>query len=151
VLGVTFRIKGCEQRSLAVESTLLANDTLRLQTAAGGAPLSTVAPNGATLQLTTADGVWLKLDPVCTIAFGAWSTVQLTSAGVPATLAFDDARRLRRAARCLKIPKRPGPYCSRDFKARSRADGMRGRLLPGPWSADGRMTVVCDAEAAACM
>jgi hypothetical protein len=152
VLGVTLRVKGCEQRSLAVESTLLANDTLRLLTtaAAGGSALSTVAPNGATLQLTTADGVWLRLDPICTLTFGAWSTVQLTSPGVPATLALDDARRLRRFARCLKIPKRPGPYCSREFKARSRADGMRRRFLPGPWSADGRMTVVCDAQAAAC-
>jgi hypothetical protein len=151
VLGVTLRVKGCEQRSLALESTLLANDTLRLLTSAGGAPLSTVAPNGVLLQLTTADGVWLRLDPICTLTFGAWSTVQLTSAGVPATLALDDARRLRRFARCLKIPKRPGPYCSREFKARSRADGMRGRFLPGPWSADGRMAVVCDAEAAACV
>jgi hypothetical protein len=152
VLGATLRIKGCEQRSLAVESTLLANDTLRLRTtaAAGGALLSTVVPNGVLLQLTTADGFWLKLDPVCTLAFGAKSTVELLSPGVPATLALGDARRLRRVVKCLKIPKRAGPFCAREFKARSRADGMRRRFLPGPWSADGRMTVVCDAEAAAC-
>jgi hypothetical protein len=152
VLGVTLRVEGCEQRSLAVESALLANDTLRLVTtaAAGGGVISTVAPNGVILQLTTVDGVWLRLDPICTLTFGAWSTVQLTSAGVPATLSLDDARRLRRFARCLKIPKRAGPYCSREFKARSRANGKRSRFLPGPWSADGRMAVVCDAEAAAC-
>jgi hypothetical protein len=152
VLGVALRIKGCEKRSLALESTLLANDTLRLVTtaAAGGGVISTVVPNGVTLQLTTEDGVWLKLDPICTIPFGAKSTVQLTSPGVPVTLALNGPARLRRVVNCLKIPKRPGPYCSRDFKARSRADGMRGRFLAGPWSADGRMAVVCDAEAAAC-
>jgi hypothetical protein len=152
VLGVTLRIKGCDKQSLALESALLANDTLRLVTtaAAGGGVISTVVPNGVTLQLTAADGVWLKLDPICTLAFGAKGTVQLLSPGVPATLALDDARRLRRVANCLKIPKRPGPYCAREFKARSRADGIRRRFLPGPWSADGRMTVVCDAEAAAC-
>jgi hypothetical protein len=138
---------------MAVESTLLANETLRLLTtaAAGGAPLSTVAPNGVTLQLTMPDGVWLKLDPICTLAFGAQSTVELLSPGVPITLALDGPGRLRRVAKCLKIPKRPGSYCSREFKARSRAAGIRRRFLPGPWSVDGRMTVVCDAEAAACM
>jgi hypothetical protein len=151
VLGVTLRIKGCEKQSLAVESTLLANDTLRLLTSAGGAPLSTVVPNGVLLQLTPADGVWLKLDPICEIAFGAESTVELMSPGVPVALALNDARRLRRVANCLKIPKRAAPFCARNFKARSRADGIRRRFLAGPWSVDGRMTVVCDAEAAACM
>jgi hypothetical protein len=153
VLGATLRITGCQKQSLAVESTMLANDTLRLVTTAapGGGVISTVVPNGVMLQLTAADGVWLKLDPICEIAFGAESTVELMSPGVPVTLALADARRLRRVANCLKIPKRPGPYCSRKFKARSRANGIRRRFLAGPWSADARMTVLCDAEAAACM
>jgi hypothetical protein len=150
LVGATLSIKGCEKRSLAVESTLLANATLQLVTTAdaGGALQSVVAPNGVTLQLTVADGVWLKFDrPLCTVALKA--DQQLTSPGVPVTLALD-AQRARRVASCLKIPTRVAPFCAREFKARSRASGKRGRFLPGPWSAEARLAVVCDAEAAAC-
>jgi hypothetical protein len=147
--GATLRVKGCVKRSLVVESTLLANATLQLVTTAdaGGALQSVVAPNGVTLQLTGAGGVWLKFDPICTLALKA--DKQLTSPGVPVTLVLD-ARRAQRVTSCLKIPNRVAPFCARKFKARSRASGKRGRFLPGPWSAEARLTVVCDAEAAAC-
>jgi hypothetical protein len=153
VLGATLRIKGCQQRSLEVESTLLANDTLRLLTSpAGDAMLSVVAPNGVTLQLTEAGGGWLKVSPVCTLALGAakkGADKPLMSSGVPATLALD-ARNARRVVKCLQIPKRAAPFCVREFKARARASGVRRSFLTGPWSADVRLAVVCDDEAAAC-
>jgi hypothetical protein len=151
LVGATLRIKGCEKRSLSVESTLLANATLQLLTtaAAGGALLSVVAPNGVTLQLTEAGGVWLKFDrPLCTVALKTDQQL-LTSPGVPVTLALD-ARRAQRVASCLKIPKRVASFCTGEFKARSRASGKRGLFLPGPWSAGARLAVVCDAEAATC-
>jgi hypothetical protein len=155
LLGATLSIKGCQKRSLGVESTLLANDTLRLLTSpAGDALLSVVAPSGVTLQLTEAGAGWLKLSPVCSqLALGApqkGGDQQPLSPGVPATIALD-ARTARRVAKCLKFPKRAGPICAREYKARTRATGTLRRFLPGPWSADVRLAVVCDAEAAACV